>query len=207
MEDKEKDTEYNDTDDAGCGCGCLVIIAIIIIIAFFSSCGDSHNTKNNTTKEQKQITQITEKKQEKPLTEEDIIKDQIESATHFVDIKDVNIMKMADNEHYSIIVFAKGKDNITANQMYQSYQYGCKDIFKSLYRSGMGNKIHDVKINITADVVSKSGANTEANIYTITLKKDKAAKIKWSDIDMIDIEQVANDVIIHPALRRELMDN
>lgn len=79
-------------------------------------------------------------------------------------------------------------------------QTDATDIFKALFKD---NRVNSITVNSQIPLTDKYG-NTETGIgTTYTMESTTAAKINWDNFQYTNLNDVADYVYIHPALRDE----
>lgn len=188
------------------------VIIAIVILALVGSCFGG-GSKGKEEKPQEAQTQQQEQQQdvqtEPALTGEEADKAEItkivQNSVKSADYRDITITKIADTEKYNVVLFLNGKDNLTTNMIYTGYKNSCKEGFKGLYTSSMGEKINDVKISIYNRMVNtQTGGESEDIIYMLAMTRARANQMHWENIDSVDIEKAATEKFMHPALRKDL---
>ncbi|WP_288312848.1 hypothetical protein [uncultured Selenomonas sp.] len=189
-----------------------IVIIAMVILALVGSCFGG-GSKGKEEKPQEAQTQQQEQQQdvqtEPALTGEEADKAEItkivQNSVKSADYRDITITKIADTEKYNVVLFLNGKDNLTTNMIYTGYKNSCKEGFKGLYTSSMGEKINDVKISIyTRMVNTQTGEESEDIIYMLAMTRARANQMHWENIDSVDIEKAATEKFMHPALRKDL---
>ena len=186
----------------GCGIVLAIVLALGVYGMFFYE--PQQPPKPAPTK------QVEQQETAKPaLTGEEADKAEIASiaknSVKSADYKDITITKIVDADRYNVVLLLKGQDNLTTNMIYTGYKMSCEEGFKGLYTSSMGQKINDVKISISTEMVNtQTGAKSEAVIYMLAMTRERANQMHWENIASVDIEKAATEKYMHPALKRDL---
>ena len=176
----------------------MSIFVATIILGMFTT---EPSNKNQDKNAEQQLSQ-DEKREDREITDIEKI---AKKATSNADFKDVKIIKIENGEMYNVDLLLTGEESLTTKMTYRKYKNSCKDVFQALYTSKFGTKINEVKVSIYAEFVNKqTGEESEKVAYSLTMDRERAAKMHWDNIGEVDIEMATKNVYLHPAIKKEV---
>lgn len=177
-------------------------ISLLVCIVSYIGFGVVHVTKPSVPPAQE-----TNKSQEKPQEASSVDSILSKAAEHgvssyggtLVKYKDINVTQHVDGSYF-IIVNCNGTILPDKSGTLKEYKIAAAYVMKDVF--GANTNLNGCTFAVWSNVVEKkTGREENHNVYGITVKKDAADKINWSNVDSIDITKIAETEKILPPLR------
>ncbi|WP_302177275.1 hypothetical protein [Megamonas funiformis] len=118
-----------------------------------------------------------------------------------VTFRDIQVLDSGVDDKKLIVVNCNGTILDNKLNTIKEYNIAIAHIVKAIYTSEI--PIKNCTIAIWSDVVNtKTGEESNINSYTLVIPPQNTEKIKWENIDSIDITKNATNIEVHSVLRK-----